>query len=98
MQTMYAAMNDGDVTAVAAKAIWVTLQLGGPVLLVGLIIGLVVSIFQAVTQIQEQTLVFIPKIVGIVAVLAITGPWMLNTMVNYTEELFREIPALVAKR
>ena len=98
MQTMHAAMSDGDVTAVAAKAIWVTLQLGGPVLLVGLIIGLVVSIFQAVTQIQEQTLVFIPKIVGIVAVLAITGPWMLNTMVNYTEELFREIPALVAKR
>ena len=96
--TMYAAMNDGDVTAVAAQAIWVTLQLGGPVLIVGLVIGLVVSIFQAVTQIQEQTLVFIPKIVGIVAVLAITGPWMLNVMVNYTEELFREIPALVAKR
>ena len=98
MQTMYAAMNDGDVTAVAGKAIWVTLQLGGPVLIVGLVIGLVVSIFQAVTQIQEQTLVFIPKIVGIVAVLAITGPWMLNVMVNYTEELFREIPALVAKQ
>ncbi len=98
MQTMHAAMNDGDVTAVAAKAIWVTLQLGGPILLVGLLIGLIVSIFQAVTQIQEQTLVFIPKIVGIVAVLAITGPWMLNTMVNYTEELFRDIPALVAKR
>ncbi len=98
MQTVYAAMSDGDVTAVAGKAIWVTLQLGGPVLLVGLLIGLVVSIFQAVTQIQEQTLVFIPKIVGIVAVLAVTGPWMLNTMVNYTEDLFREIPALVAKR
>jgi flagellar biosynthetic protein FliQ len=98
MQTMYAAMNDGDVTAVAGKAIWITLQLGGPVLLVGLVIGLVVSIFQAVTQIQEQTLVFIPKIVGIVAVLAITGPWMLNVMVNYTEELFREIPALVANQ
>lgn len=96
--TLYAAMNDGDVTAIAGKAIWVTLQLGGPVLIVGLIIGLVVSIFQAVTQIQEQTLVFIPKIIGIVAVLAITGPWMLNTMVNYTENLFREIPALVAKR
>ena len=96
MQTMYATMTDGDVTAVAGKAIWVTLQLGGPVLIVGLLIGLVVSIFQAVTQIQEQTLVFIPKIVAIVAVLAITGPWMLNVMVNYTENLFREIPALVA--
>ena len=96
--TLYAVMSDGDVTAVAGKAIWVTLQLGGPVLLVGLVIGLVVSIFQAVTQIQEQTLVFIPKIIGIVAVLAVTGPWMLNVMVNYTENLFREIPALVANR
>ena len=98
MTVLHAAMTDGDVTAVAGKAIWVTLQLGGPVLIVGLVIGLVVSVFQAVTQIQEQTLVFIPKIIGIVAVLAITGPWMLNVMVNYTEGLFREIPALVANR
>jgi len=96
--TLIATMSDGDVTAVAGKAIWVTLQLGGPVLLVGLVIGLVVSIFQAVTQIQEQTLVFIPKIVGIVAVLAVTGPWMLNVMVNYTEQLLRDIPTLVANR
>ena len=95
---LYATMTDGDVTAIAGKAIWVTLQLGGPVLLVGLIIGLVVSIFQAVTQIQEQTLVFIPKIIGIVAVLAITGPWMLNVMVNYTQDLLRDIPTLVANR
>ena len=98
MPVLHAAMTDGDVTAVAGKAIWVTLQLGGPVLLVGLVIGLVVSIFQAVTQIQEQTLVFIPKIIGIVAVLAVTGPWMLNVMVNYTEGLFRDIPELVANR
>ena len=94
--TLHATMSDGDVTAVAGKAIWITLQLGGPVLIVALVVGLVVSIFQAVTQIQEQTLVFIPKIVAIVAVLAITGPWMLNVMVNYTEGLFREIPTLVA--
>ena len=67
-------------------------------LIVGLIVGLVVSIFQAVTQIQEQTLVFIPKIVAIVAVLAITGPWMMNVMLDYTESLFQEIPTLVANR
>jgi flagellar biosynthetic protein FliQ len=95
--TLYAVMTDGDVTSVASRAIWVTLQVGGPILLVGLAVGLVVSVFQAVTQIQEQTLVFIPKIVAIVAVLALAGPWMLNTMVNYTENLLREIPALVAK-
>lgn len=95
--TMYAVMTDGDVTHVASRAIWVTLQIGGPVLFIALAVGLVVSIFQAVTQIQEQTLVFIPKILAIVAVLAITGPWMLNVMVNYTQELLREIPTLVAK-
>ncbi len=96
--TLLATMNDGDVTAVGGKAIWITLQVGGPILLVGLLVGLVVSVFQAVTQIQEQTLVFIPKIVAIVAVLAIAGPWMLNVMVNYTEALFRDIPSLVANR
>ena len=96
--TVMAVMSDGDVTAVAGRAIWVTLQLGGPVLIVGLLVGLLVSVFQAVTQIQEQTLVFIPKIVAIVAVLAITGPWMLSVMTSYTEELFREIPTLVAQR
>ncbi len=95
MQTMYAAMNDGDVTAVAAKAIWVTLQLGGPVLIVGLLLGLVVSIFQAVTQIQEQSLSFIPKIIGTAVVIVVAGPWMLNQLLGYTEELFRSIPALV---
>ncbi|MCW2961063.1 MAG: fliQ [Thermoleophilia bacterium] len=96
--TLFAAMNDGDVTAVASKAIWVTLQIGAPVLIVALLVGLVVSVFQAVTQIQEQTLVFIPKIIAIVAVLAITGPWMMSTMMDYTTDLFREIPALVASR
>ncbi|MCW2955299.1 MAG: EscS/YscS/HrcS family type secretion system export apparatus protein [Thermoleophilia bacterium] len=94
--TLFATMNDGDVTAVASKAIWVTLQLGAPVLIVALVVGLVVSVFQAVTQIQEQTLVFIPKIIAIVAVLAITGPWMMSVMTDYTQDLFREIPALVA--
>ncbi len=97
MPVLLATMSDGDVTAVGAKAIWITLQVGGPVLLVGLIVGLAVSIFQAVTQIQEQTLVFIPKIVAIVAVLAIAGPWMLNVMVSYTEALLTDIPSIVAK-
>jgi flagellar biosynthesis protein FliQ len=92
-----ASMTDGDVAAVAGNAIWITLQVGGPVLIVALIVGLVVSVFQAVTQIQEQTLVFIPKIVAIVAVLAIGGPWMLNVMVNFTENLIRDIPSIVAK-
>jgi flagellar biosynthesis protein FliQ len=97
MTPLIATMNDGDVMGVASRAIWVAVQVSGPILIVGLVVGLVVSIFQAVTQIQEQTLVFIPKIIAIIAVIAICGPWMLSLMVGYTEELFREIPTLVAR-
>ena len=96
--TLYATMSDGDVMGVASDAIWITLRIAGPILLVGLVVGLVVSVFQAVTQIQEQTLVFIPKIIAIVAVLIIAGPWMMNSMISYTEQLFEQIPTLVANR
>src|SRR3954466_16335493 len=91
-----ATLTDGDVMGVAGGAIWIAVQVAGPSLIVGLLVGLVVSVFQAVTQIQEQTLVFIPKIIAIVAVLAIAGPWMLNVMLGYTTELFRDIPSIVA--
>lgn len=96
--TMFATMTDGDVVAVGGQAIWVTLKIAGPILIVGLLVGLIVSVFQAVTQIQEQTLVFIPKIVAIVAVMAVFGPWMMSTMIDYTEQLFAEIPTMVANR
>ena len=96
--TLFAAMSDGDVMGIANDAIWITLRIAGPILIVGLVVGLVVSVFQAVTQIQEQTLVFIPKIIAIVAVLIIAGPWMMNSMISYTEQLFEQIPTLVANR
>jgi flagellar biosynthesis protein FliQ len=64
-------------------------------LLVGLVIGLVVSVFQAVTQIQEQTLSFIPKILALAGVLVIGGPWMLNQLLTYTTDLWLQIPNLV---
>jgi flagellar biosynthesis protein FliQ len=73
----------------------VTLKVALPLLLVGLVIGLAVSVFQAVTQIQEQTLSFIPKVLGLVAVIAIAGPWMLGQVVAWTEELYAAIPTLV---
>ena len=73
----------------------VTLKVALPLLLVGLAIGLAVSVFQAVTQIQEQTLSFIPKILGLVAVIAIAGPWMLSTIVDWTTELWSQIPTYV---
>ena len=62
---------------------------------VALVVGLLISILQAVTQIQEQTLSFIPKILGLVAVVAIAGPWMLGTIVTWTTELWQQIPNYV---
>jgi flagellar biosynthetic protein FliQ len=66
-----------------------------PLLLAGLIVGLIVSVFQAVTQIQEQTLAFIPKIIAIAAVVVIMGPWMLGQVLSYTTQLYTGIPGLV---
>ncbi len=66
-----------------------------PLLLVGLVLGLIVSVFQAVTQIQEQTLTFIPKIIGLAVVLVVAGPWMLGEIVGWTQELYGRIPELV---
>ncbi len=88
-------MNQDTVVHLAQQAMELAMKVGGPLLLVGLAIGLIVSVFQAVTQIQEQSLSFIPKIVGVAAVIVIAGPWMLGQLLSYTEELFRSIPSLV---
>ena len=85
-------MNQDTVVSIVTHAMEVGLKLALPVLLVGLVIGLVVSILQAVTQIQEQTLSFIPKILGLVAVIVVAGPWMLDEIVNWTIELYASIP------
>ena len=66
-----------------------------PMLAIALVIGLAVSVFQAVTQIQEQTLAFIPKVIGLVVVIAVLGPWMLGQMLTWTEALYSQIPTLV---
>jgi flagellar biosynthetic protein FliQ len=71
------------------------LKVAGPILLVALVIGLVVSIFQAVTQIQEQSLSLIPKIAGVAVVIVVLGPWMLGQLVTYTSQLFTSIPTMV---
>jgi flagellar biosynthetic protein FliQ len=73
------------------------MKVGGPLLLVGLTIGLLVSIFQAVTQIQEQSLSFIPKIIGVAVLLVVLGPWMLHQLVSYTQNLFESIPTVAAR-
>ena len=73
------------------------LKVGLPILLVGLVVGLVISVFQAVTQIQEQTLTFIPKILATAAVVVIAGPWMLDQLVGYAQDLYGSIPQLVGE-
>jgi flagellar biosynthetic protein FliQ len=88
-------MNQDTVVNLASQAITLALSVAGPLLLASLVIGLVISVFQAVTQIQEQTLSLIPKIVGIVLVIVVLGPWMVNKMVTYTQNLYGSIPSMV---
>lgn len=88
-------MDQDTVVHLARQAMELAMKVGGPLLVVGLAVGVVVSVFQAITQIQEQSLSFIPKIVATALVIVVAGPWMLNQLLGYTEELFRSIPALV---
>ena len=88
-------MSQDQVISLCVSAMELAMKIALPMLLVGLVVGLLVSIFQAVTQIQEQTLAFIPKIVAIAAVLVIAGPWMLNQVLSYTNDLYNSIPGLV---
>ena len=87
-------MTPESVMSLGGEAMQITLMVAAPSLLTVLIIGLVVSIFQAATQINEQTLSFIPKLVGVFVALIFTGPWMLTTMVDYMHRVFTSIPAM----
>ena len=80
---------------VIRHALTLTLMLSAPVLGFGLVVGLAVSIFQAVTQINEMTLAYIPKIVAVIVALAIFGPWMLQMMLNFSSSMFMSLPQLV---
>ena len=88
-------MNQDKVVSLIVDMMGVTMKIALPMLGVALVVGLLISILQAVTQIQEQTLSFIPKILGLVAVVAIAGPWMLGTVVSWTTELWQQIPNYV---
>ena len=88
-------MNQDTVVNLASQAMSLALKVAGPLLLVGLLIGLLVSVFQAVTQIQEQSLSLIPKIAGIAVVIVLLGPWMLGQLVSYTTALYTAIPTMV---
>ncbi len=88
-------MTQDTVTQLAVQAMEVALKIAGPFLLAGLIVGLLVSIFQAATSIQEATLSFIPKVVITGAVIVVGGPWMLDQLLAYTQDLYLSIPSLV---
>lgn len=87
-------MTEQAVLDIAAKTIWVTMQVAAPALVATLIMGLVVSIFQAATQINEQTLSFIPKILAMTVALVVCGPWILHVMMGFTVELIKGIPSV----
>jgi flagellar biosynthetic protein FliQ len=88
-------VNQDVVINIAMQAMQLAFKISMPLLLVGLAVGLLVSIFQAVTQIQEQTLTFIPKIVAMGLVLVVAGPWMLSEVITYTEQLYSSIPTMI---
>ena len=88
-------MTPESVMTIGRNAMEVTLMVSAPMLLVALIIGLIVSIFQAATQINEATLSFIPKLVGIFVALVVAGPWMLSVMLDYMRQVFTSIPSLI---
>jgi len=87
-------MSPENVMDIGRQAMEVTLMVASPMLVVALLVGLVVSIFQAATQINEATLSFIPKLLGIFASLVIAGPWMLSVMLDYMRHVLTSIPAM----
>ena len=88
-------MNEAYLISFAQNALTVTLILAGPVLLVSLVIGSLVSLVQAATQINEVTLTFVPKIIAIIIVLVILGGWMGGQMISFTSGIFNDLPNLV---
>ena len=88
-------MNSTAVINLMSEALQLTLLVSAPLLLTALVVGLVVSVFQAATQINEMTLSFIPKLVGVFAAIVICGPWILQLLIDYTQRLFSGIPGMV---
>jgi flagellar biosynthetic protein FliQ len=88
-------MTPGTVMEIGRQAIEVTLLMSAPALLSALVVGLIISIFQAATQINESTLQFVPKLLAMFVVLLLAGPWMLQYLIDYIQRLFGSIPQLI---
>ena len=81
-------MTVGDVVDITSQAIWLIIKCSAPMLLASLVVGLIVSIFQTVTSIQEQTLTFVPKILTVFLVLVLTGNWIMNNIVSFIQDIY----------
>ena len=88
-------MTSEAVISIAERGIYTVLMISGPLLALALVVGLIVSIFQATTQIQEQTLAFVPKIVAVLLGIVFFGPWMLSHMLSYAKEIFSNLTRFV---
>ena len=89
-------MSDTDVIQLATQALWTATKIAAPILIVSMVIGTVISLLQAVTQVQEMTLTFVPKLLGIAVVLVVSGGWMLAQLTDFTRQLFESIPNIVS--
>jgi flagellar biosynthetic protein FliQ len=88
-------MDSQQVFTIGQNGLYMLLMISAPILLAVLVVGLVISIFQAATQINEQTLSFVPKVLAAVAVLAIAGPWMMTMLVDYIRQTLTSIPSML---
>lgn len=88
-------MNDQAVIHIAVLTMVVAAKVAGPILVMSLAIGLGISLLQSITQIQEVTLTFVPKLIGVALVIVVSGSWMLNQLVGFTQNLFKMIPGLI---
>jgi flagellar biosynthetic protein FliQ len=88
-------MTEAFVLTLAQKTIQITLILAGPILIISLLSGSLISLIQAATQINESTLTFIPKLIGVIAVILLLGSWMLQQLITFTSNLFSSLPTLV---
>ena len=87
-------MNSAEILDILNQGLWLIVKIAGPILLASIVIGLIVAIFQAATQIHEQTLTFVPKLIVIALIFVLGGSWMIQTMVEFMEQLFATIARL----
>lgn len=88
-------MTPDTIVSLGQQLIVVTVQLTGPILIATLVVGLLIAMFQAATQINEMTLTFVPKLIIMAMILLFAGPWMLRVLIDYTQNLIRSIPSLI---